>query len=174
MPHLTSLLPPSPPRWWLLGLDHLLLRQAICGAADDRVQPVRSVGPSVMRQDQKVQCPWHLLLPQVQGHSTVGAKERSLKREGVGGTISLLYPFSIYPIFCVPLQHPSSFLRCLQLIVNPHLDSNCIVSFLGVLFWQSLSSLIHVGFLSRSASVKIGLKQEDIGGEISLLSVTYK
>lgn len=56
----------------LVGLDHLLLREAVRRAADDRVQPVRHLGAPVLRQDQEVQRSGRLLLPQVQGRAAVG------------------------------------------------------------------------------------------------------
>lgn len=54
-----------------VGLDHLLLREAVCRAANDRVQPVRHLGAPVLRQDQEVQRSGRLLLPQVQGLAAV-------------------------------------------------------------------------------------------------------
>lgn len=39
-----------------MGLDHMLLWEAIRRPADDRVQPVRHMGALVMCKDQEVQC----------------------------------------------------------------------------------------------------------------------
>lgn len=64
--------PLSVRRGRFVGPDHLLLREAVRRAADDRVQPVRHLGAPVLRQDQEVQRPGRLLLPQVQGHAAVG------------------------------------------------------------------------------------------------------
>lgn len=61
-----------------VGLDHLLLREAVCRATDDRVQPVRHLGAPVLRQDQEVQRSGRLLLPQVQGHAAVGEQKGPL------------------------------------------------------------------------------------------------
>lgn len=68
-----------------MGLDHLLLREAIRGTADDRVQPVRHMGALVMRKDQEVKRSRHLLLPQVQGLAAVGTQKRHLKLSRTGG-----------------------------------------------------------------------------------------
>ena len=54
-----------------MGLDHLLLWEAIRRTADDRVQPVWHLGASVVCEDQEVQRSGHLLLPQVQGRAAV-------------------------------------------------------------------------------------------------------
>lgn len=54
-----------------MGFDHLLLREAVCRAANDRMQPVRHLGAPVLRQDQEVQRSRRLLLPQVQGLAAV-------------------------------------------------------------------------------------------------------
>ena len=89
-----------------MGLDHLLLWEAVRGAADDRVQPVRHMGALVVCEDQEVQRSRHLLLPQVQGHAAVRTQKRHLEMKRTGGTRS--NP----PCLCCPLD--TYFLWCLQ------------------------------------------------------------
>lgn len=81
-----------------MGPDHLLLREAICRTTHDRVQPVQHMGSPVVRQDQEIQRPWHLLLPQVQGRATVRSQKRHLEAEGRESP-GLLFspPFSLMP-----------------------------------------------------------------------------
>lgn len=66
-----------------MGLDHLLLREAFCGAAHDRVQPVQHMGALVVCKDQEVQRSRHLLLPQVQGLAAVGPQKRHLELQRI-------------------------------------------------------------------------------------------
>lgn len=85
-------------RRWFVGPDHLLLREAICRATHDRVQPVQHMGSPVMRQDQEIQRPWHLLLPQVQGLATVRSQKRHLEAEGRESlSLLFLHSFSLMP-----------------------------------------------------------------------------
>lgn len=87
-------------RRWFVGPDHLLLREAICRATHDRVQPVQHMGSPVMRQDQEIQRPWHLLLPQVQGLATVRSQKRHLEAEG-RESLSLLFLHSFsFDAYC--------------------------------------------------------------------------
>lgn len=69
-----------------MGLDHLLLWEAIRGTANDRMQPVRHMGALVVCQDQEVQRSRHLLLPQVQGLAAVGTQKRHLELTRAGGS----------------------------------------------------------------------------------------
>lgn len=62
-----------------MGPDHLLLREAVRRTTDDRVQPVRHLGAPVLRQDQKVQRPRHLLLSKVQRLAALWTQKRRLK-----------------------------------------------------------------------------------------------
>lgn len=78
-----------------MGLDHLLLWEAIRRTANDRVQPVRHMGALVVRKDQEVQRSRHLLLPQVQGRAAVGTQKRHLEMKRTGGTRST------HPVFAV-------------------------------------------------------------------------
>lgn len=81
-----------------MGPDHLLLREAICRTTHDRVQPVQHMGSPVVRQDQEIQRPWHLLLPQVQGRTTVRSQKRHLEAEGRESPGLLFsHPFSLMP-----------------------------------------------------------------------------
>lgn len=76
-----------------MGLDHLLLWEAIRRTADDRVQPVRHMGALVVRKDQEIQRSRHLLLPQVQGLAAVGTQKRHLdmkRMEGCGSPTRFL------------------------------------------------------------------------------------
>lgn len=69
----------------LMGPDHLLLWEALRRTSHDWVQPVRHLGSPVVRQDQEVQRPWHLLLPQMQRHKAVGTQKRPLGQSGTAG-----------------------------------------------------------------------------------------
>lgn len=89
-----------------MGLDHLLLWEAIRRTANDWVQPVRHMGALVVCKDQEVQCSRHLLLPQVQGLAAVWTQKRPLGMKRMGGTRST------HPFFCCPLD--TCFLWCLQ------------------------------------------------------------
>lgn len=92
-----------------MGLDHLLLREAVRRAADDRVQPVRHMGALVVCEDQEVQRSGRLLLPQVQGRAAVGAQKGHLElRESPDAR------FSLMPTAKNSLRH--------------HLDGNCIAT----------------------------------------------
>lgn len=95
-------------RWRFMGLDHLLLWEAIRRTANDRVQPVRHMGAPVVRKDQEVQRPRHLLLPQVQGHTTVWTQKRPVRHHDEEDGRDEEHP----PCFCCPLD--TCFLWCLQ------------------------------------------------------------
>lgn len=69
-----------------MGPDHLLLREAVCRPADDRMQPVRRLGAPVVCKDQEVQRSRYLLLPQVQGLEAVRTQKRHLDRRGLAGS----------------------------------------------------------------------------------------
>ena len=104
-----------------MGLDHLLLWEAIRRTANDRVQPVRHMGALVVCKDQEVQCSRHLLLPQVQGLAAVWTQKRPLGMKRMGRDKE--HP----PFFCCPLTLVF-FDAYSQNSLNYHLDGNCIVS----------------------------------------------
>lgn len=106
-----------------MGLDHLLLWEAIRRTADDRVQSVRHMGALVVREDQEIQRSRHLLLPQVQGRAAVGTQKGPLGTRRMGGT-----PRSTHPVFFAVLLTLVFFDAYSQNSLNYHLDGNRIVT----------------------------------------------
>lgn len=103
-----------------MGPDHLLLWEAICGTAHDRVQPVQHMGAPVLRQDQEIQCPGHLLLSQVQGLAAIGTQKRHLKLDGTGDNMSTCptrcsLTLVFFDAYC-------------QNSLCSHLDGNCTIT----------------------------------------------